>query len=358
MVTSDATPEFAEPGAQMFANRLRKNLRELGGWAAREGIDCYRLYDADMPEYALAIDIYQGERRWVHCQEYEAPPTIDREKAAARLAQAMTVIPMVLEVPKTQVFLKIRRRQKDRSQYQRQSEEGRFHEVRENGATFLVNFTDHLDTGLFLDHRPTRALVRTLAQGRRFLNLYAYTGTATVQAALGGAISTTSVDLSATYLAWARRNLVRNGFFLPNVAPEKQAKGTGIGANQRHEFITADVLPWLIEAGTTQAQRLPGRQQKPRYGLIFLDPPTFSRSKRMKGVLDIQRDHLTLLLAAARLLEPDGVILFSTHYRRFFLDRAALTTARLVAEDITTQTLPRDFARNAHIHQCWRITML
>jgi len=356
MVASVSVPEFAEPGAQMFANRLRKNFKELSTWAARESIDCYRLYDADMPEYALAIDIYQGDRRWVHCQEYEAPPTVNREKAAARLAQVMAVVPIVLEVPENQVFLKIRRRQKDYGQYQRQGEEGRFHEVRESGATFLVNFTDHLDTGLFLDHRPTRALIRTLAKGRRFLNLYAYTGAATVQAALGGAIATTSVDLSPTYLAWARRNLVRNGFFLPNSASEEKAKGTKVGSNPRHEFITADVLPWLIEAGSDQAQSLPERRQ--RYGLIFLDPPTFSRSKRMNGVLDIQRDHLSLLLAATKLLEPDGAILFSTHYRRFFLDRAALTSARLVAEDISAKTISQDFARNPHIHQCWRITTL
>ena len=349
---SPTLAEIAEPGAQMFANRLKKKRKELGAWAEREGVACYRIYDADMPEYALAIDIYQGDRRWVHCQEYEAPATVDREKAATRLAQALAVVPIVLEVPKEQVLLKVRRRQKGHGQYQRHSEEGRFHEVRENGFTFLVNFTDHLDTGLFLDHRPTRALIRQLAQGKRFLNLYAYTGTATVYAAAGGAIATTSVDLSSNYLGWARRNLARNGFFLPN-----RTHGAGVGGN-RHEFIAADVLSWLTEATTVQASAPPERRWTRRYGLIFLDPPTFSRSKRMEGVLDVQRDHTSLLLTAAKLLEPDGVILFSTHYRRFQMDRAALTRAGLAAEDITTQTIPPDFARNPHIHQCWRITKL
>ncbi len=336
-----AAPEMGTPGAQMFANRLRKKRKELGAWAVRENIDCYRIYDADMPEYALAIDVYQGERRWVYCQEYAPPASVDPEKAAMRLAEAMAMVPMVLEVPKEQVFLTVRRRQKGHAQYQRQGDEGRFHEVREGGYTFLVNFTDHLDTGLFLDHRPLRALIRTLSQGKRFLNLYAYTGTATVYAAAGGATATTSVDLSPTYLDWARRNLARNGFFLPNRG--RAAQG------ERHEFIKADVLPWITEADHDRARR---------YGVIFLAPPTFSRSKRMEGVLDVQRDHLSLIMAAAALLEPEGVILFSVHARRFLLDRAALTVAGWVAEDITAQTVPLDFARNPQIHQCWRITKL
>ncbi len=349
-------PEAMAPGAEMFANRLRKKHKELRTWAAREGIDCYRIYDADMPEYALAIDLYQGEKRWVHCQEYEAPATVDKEKAAARLAEAMAVIPMVLDVPKEQVFLKVHRRQKGHDQYQRLGEAARFYEVREDSCTFFVNFTDYLDTGLFLDHRPMRALIRSLAEGRRFLNLYAYTGTATVHAAAGGAISTTSVDLSNTYLAWARRNLARNGFFLPNRARKPTVDGSATRQAERHEFIASDVLPWLTEASSQRVGSASGRNWIRRYGLIFLDPPTFSRSKRMEGVLDVQRDHIALLLGAAALLEPGGDILFSTHYRRFQLDHAALTRAGLVAEDITAKTLPHDFSRNAHIHQSWRIS--
>ena len=320
-------------GGAMLANRLKKNRKELGRWAEREGISCYRLYDADLPEYALAIDLYQGEQRlWVHCQEYEAPATIDSTKAANRLQEALAVIPEVLQIPPDQVFLKVRRRQKDRSQYQKQATEGRFYEVKEGPCTFLVNFTDYLDTGLFLDHRPTRALIRQLAPGRRVLNLYAYTGTATVHAAAGGAAATTSVDLSPTYLAWARRNLARNGY-----------------ASNRHELVEGEVGAWLTAAVAARPRR--------RYGLIFLDPPTFSRSKRMEGVLDVQRDHLTLIRQAATLLEPDGTLLFSNNYRRFQLETAALEASGLRVEDISSATLPKDFARNPRIHRCWRISL-
>jgi len=337
-----AEPQFSAPtspqlssGAQMFANRLRKNLKELSLWAQRQNVACYRVYDADMPEYAVAIDLYHGARRWVHCQEYAAPSTIDPEKSEARFAQIRTALPVVLEIPESQIFFKVRRRQKNSGQYPRLATTGIFYEVREGDATFLVNFTDYLDTGLFLDQRPIRDLIRRLAPGKRFLNLYAYTGTATVQAALARAITTTSVDLSANYLSWARRNLARNGFLITDSNP--------------HKFITADILPWLQEMVAISDK------ERPRYDLIFLDPPTFSRSKRMNGVLDIQRDHITLLRYAAQLLAPAGIIIFSTNYRRFWLDQAQLIAARLSFEDITAQTIGDDFARNPRIHQCWRI---
>jgi 23S rRNA (guanine2445-N2)-methyltransferase / 23S rRNA (guanine2069-N7)-methyltransferase len=309
------------PGAEQFANRLRKNLRHLGRWAAREDVACWRIYDADLPDYAVAVDLYE---RWVHVQEYEAPKSIDPAKARRRLEEAMAVIPQVLNVAAADVHLKVRRRQKGAAQYERLAATGRFHEVREANCRFLVNFTDYLDTGLFLDHRITRAMVQRLARGRRFLNLFCYTGTATVHAAVGGALSTTSVDMSQTYLEWARRNLALNG----------------IGAHD-HELVQADCLDWLDAA-------------RGRYGLIFLDPPTFSNSKRMDGTFDVQRDHVPLLHAAARLLERDGVLIFSTNFRRFKLDRAAL--ADLQVEDITRATIPKDFERNPRIHACWRIT--
>ena len=181
-------------GAEGFVNRLRKNLRHLGRWAEREGVSCYRLYDADLPEYAVAIDRYE---QWLHVQEYAPPPSVDPAKARERLEQVMAALPAVLEIPPDHVFLKVRQRQKGASQYQKQAEQGRFHEVREGPARLLVNFTDYLDTGLFLDHRITRQLLRELAAGRRFLNLFGYTGAATVHAALGGAARTTTVDFSA-----------------------------------------------------------------------------------------------------------------------------------------------------------------
>ncbi len=326
--TPECTGEEAVgPGAQMFANRLRKNLRTLGRWARREGITCYRLYDADMPEYALAIDLYQGEELWVHVQEYEAPAEVDPGKAKRRLEEALVMVSRVLGVPGERIRYKVRRRQRGRSQYERLAERGDFLEVEEGGCRFLVNLTDYLDTGLFLDHRPTRALIGRLARGRHMLNLFAYTGSATVHAARGGAVTTTTVDLSRTYLEWARRNMALNGF-------------TG----DRHRFVQADCLEWLEEQA--------GREE--RYGLIFLDPPTFSSSKRMSGSFDVQRDHVTLIRRAARLLSPDGILLFSNNFRRFRMNREALDELQI--EEITSTTLPKDFARNRKIHNCWKIT--
>jgi len=314
-------------GAEMFANRLRKNLRNLGRWAKQNNVSCYRLYDADLPEYAVAVDLYQGEQTWLHVQEYEAPASIDPEKAEARLVEALSVMPQVLGIPAEQVFLKIRRKQKGSAQYEKQAEAGRFHEVEEGGCRFWVNFEDYLDTGLFLDHRPTRLMIQRLAKGKHFLNLFAYTGTATVHAAVGGASSTTTVDMSRTYLDWARRNLELNGI-----------KG------YRHELIQADCLAWLDE----EAGR--GRSQ---FDLIFLDPPTFSNSKRMGDVFDMQQDHADLLRKTASLLNPDGLLIFSTNFRRFKLDAGILQD--FAVEDVSAKTIPNDFERNPRIHYCWTI---
>lgn len=320
--------------AQDFANRLRKNLRTLGRWARREGVTCYRLYDADLPEYAVAVDIYE---QWVHVQEYTPPLTVDPRRAGERLRAALEVIPAVLEVSPDHVFLKVRSRQRGLSQYERHADTGVFHEVGEAGLRFLVNFTDYLDTGLFLDHRPIRALVREQARGRDVLNLFGYTGTATVYAAAGGARSTVTVDLSRTYLDWTRRNLELNGL-----------------AGPRHRLVRADVVDWLRSPPPGDRRRERGGGALPeRYGLIFLDPPTFSSSKAMETTLDVQRDHVALITHAAELLTPDGLLLFSTNRRRFRLDEEALD--HLVAEDITKQTIPPDFARHPRIHHCWRI---
>ena len=318
--------DLSTGGAEMFANRLRKNLKNLGRWARQSGTFCYRLYDADLPEYAVAVDLYQGEKLWVHVQEYEAPATVDPVKAETRLIEALAGIPAVLEIPPDQVFLKVRRRQKGSAQYEKQSASGKFHEVEEGGLRFEVNFEDYLDTGLFLDHRLTRALIRERANGKSFLNLFAYTGTASVYAASGGAASTTTVDMSRTYLDWAARNLALNGF-----------------GGDRHELIQADCIEWLLDAVESNW----------RYDLIFLDPPTFSTSKRMKATLDIQRDHVDLIRDCLDLLTPEGLLVFSTNHRKFRLDTAALADCRI--EDISRKTLPKDFERNPRIHYAWLI---
>jgi 23S rRNA (guanine2445-N2)-methyltransferase / 23S rRNA (guanine2069-N7)-methyltransferase len=328
----DAVAARARPGAEMFANRLRKNLATLGAWARKEGIACYRVYDADMPEYAFSIDVYAAEpgpsaRRFVYVQEYAPPATIDAEKARARRAEAFSVIPEVLDVPRERAYLRTRRKQKGGGQYEKLAERGEFEVVGEGGLELLVNFTDYLDTGLFLDHRPTRARIRELAKGKSFLNLFAYTATASVFAAAGGARETTSVDLSRTYLDWARRNLDRNGF----------------DDAARHRLLQEDVLAWLEQ---------PARE---RYDLIFLDPPTVSRSKRMAQGLDIQRDHVALVRATLLKLAPGGLLVFSTNFRKFRLDAEGL--AGLTIADVTAATIPKDFARNARIHQCFEISV-
>jgi 23S rRNA (guanine2445-N2)-methyltransferase / 23S rRNA (guanine2069-N7)-methyltransferase len=312
----------------MFANRLRKNLRNIGAWARRNSIGCYRLYDADMPEYAFAVDVYRSSQTWVVAQEYQAPPTIAERQAASRRATVLDTLANLLEVPADRVILKTRRRHKDGAQYQRLGRYGAMHEVREHDCRLLVNFSDRLDTGLFLDHRQIRQLVRSLVPGRRFLNLFSYTDSATVQAAAGGASATTSVDLSAHYLDWGRRNLALNHF-----------------SGDRYVHIQADCLEWLAHG--------PGDQRD--FGVILLDAPTFSNSKRMAEALDVQRDHASLIRLAAQRMASDGVLIFSNHLKSFAMDIQGVADAGLALEEITRQTIPRDFARNPRSHRCWRI---
>ena len=312
------------PGAQMFANRLRKNLKLLDPWAEREHIDCFRVYDADMPEYAFAIDLYGREARQANVQEYAEPKTVNQESARERRREVLAVLPEVLSVPLQHVHSRVRKPQKGSEQYEKRENVAERHVVRENGLKFWVNFRDYLDTGLFLDHRIMRQMLRDWAKGTDFLNLFCYTGSATVYAAAGGARSTCSVDLSNTYLDWAHENLLLNGFSGPE-----------------HELFRDDCLEWL------EAQTVWG----PRFDLIFLDPPTFSNSKRMEGVLDVQRDHVGMIRRSLKLLRPGGRLVFSTNFTRFKLDTEAL--ADLAIEDISEQTIPKDFERNARIHRCF-----
>ena len=314
--------------SDMFANRLRKNLKKLSHWVKKNDVHCYRLYDADLPEYAVAVDIYQGEQTWVNVQEYEAPKTIDPLKANQRLTGVLREISNVLKIPAEHVFLKIRRKQKNTEQYEKQGGTGHFHVVEENGCKFWVNFEDYLDTGLFLDHRPMRLLLQQHAKGKRFLNLFSYTGAATVHAIIGGAVTSVTVDMSNTYLDWAKRNFNLNGI------------------RGNHQLVRADCLQWLTEHIKAK--------QKPQFDLIFVDPPTFSNSKKMDEVFDIQRDHVQLIRNAASLLARNGILYFSTNFRRFKMNKEAL--ADLMIEDISQAMIPIDFARDSKIHQCWKIS--
>jgi len=317
------------PGSKMFGNRLAKNIKQLKGWAEREGVTCFRLYDADMPEYSFAIDRYtefDGANTWLYVQEYAAPKTIEPEAVQRRRGEALAALPGVTGIPVEKIHLRQRRRTTRGDQYEKLAESADFKLVAEGGLRFWVNFTDYLDTGLFLDHRVTRERLRADAASRRFLNLFAYTGSATVYAAAGKARATTTVDMSATYLDWAQRNLAVNGF-----------------AEREHEFIQADCITWLRNAA----------EDRRVYDLVFLDPPTFSNSKRMDDILDVQRDHAGLIDSCMALLAPGGKLVFSTNAQKFKLD--GMLGERYKVTDISRATLPKDFERNPRIHQCYEL---
>jgi 23S rRNA (guanine2445-N2)-methyltransferase / 23S rRNA (guanine2069-N7)-methyltransferase len=304
-------------GAQMFANRLRKNRKRLSSWVKREQVQCYRLYDADMPEYAVAVDIYGDQ---VHVAEYKAPARVSAEAALGRLEEVRAAVPVALGIAPDAIAFKQRSRQRGSGQYEKQDHRAEFLEVREGPARLLVNLHDYLDTGLFLDHRPLRRRIAAEARGRDFLNLFCYTGSATIHAALGGARRTTSVDASNTYLEWLRRNLALNGKDGPD-----------------HRLIRADCRAWLERA-------------EGEYDLILLDPPSFSNSKSARDSFDVQRDHPQLLRLAMGRLRPGGRLYFSNNLRSFTLDETLPGEFR--CEDITAGTLDPDFQRNRRVHCC------
>ncbi|AXQ28457.1 bifunctional 23S rRNA (guanine(2069)-N(7))-methyltransferase RlmK/23S rRNA (guanine(2445)-N(2))-methyltransferase RlmL [Solimonas sp. K1W22B-7] len=359
LLNFDINPVSANPpprGGEEYANRLQKNLKHLGKWAKRTGVSCYRVYDADLPDYAIAVDLYEAdEQLHVHVQEYTAPKTIDPVKAEIRLREALAHTSEILEVPASRIHFKMRRSQKGTAQYEKHDEIGHFLEIDEYGCKLRVNFEDYLDTGVFLDHRPIRKRIQLESARKRFLNLFCYTGAATVHAALGGATESVSVDLSNTYLDWAAENLRLNGF-------DSQQSGTlrdrrdqihrsaGSGGPWRtkqqapHELVRADCMQWLKIAATKPGER---------YDLIFCDPPTFSNSKKMEGILDVQRDHVEMIQGCAALLAPGGVLYFSTNRRGFKLDEALLEGLQI--KDITAQTLDEDFKRPPPAHRCWQI---
>jgi len=322
-----AEPRVLGEGAQMVANRLRKNLQKLKKWRVREQVECFRAYDADLPEYAAAIDVYQeadgAQRLFLHVQEYAAPATIPEADVRRRRNELLAAAREVFQVPAEQVALKTRERGKGGSKYGRFEQRGEFIHVREHGALLQVNLFDYLDTGLFLDHRPLRGQMAAQSKGRRFLNLFCYTGVASVEAAVAGASATTSVDLSGTYLEWCSRNLALNGH-----------------AGARHQLVQADAMSWL-------------EAERGQYDVIFCDPPTFSNSARADD-FDIQREHVRLLRAAKARLAAGGVLYFSNNFRRFKLDEEAIAQFA-TCEEISPKTIDPDFERNARIHRAWRL---
>ena len=309
--------------AKMLYNRLQKNQKRLKGWLKKSAISCYRLYDADIPEYAAAIDVY--ERR-IYVQEYAAPSTIEAHVAKKRFDTIKRAVKEFAGDRFEKVYYKERRRQKGDSQYQRLNDESSESiVVNEGRARFEVNLSDYLDTGLFLDHRPVRAMLGELCQGKSLLNLFCYTASATVQAALAGAKSSLSIDMSNTYLDWAQRNFELNSL-----------------SSAKHQVLRADCLKWLEQEGDQS------------FDVIFLDPPTFSNSKKMESVLDVQRDHPELIRQAVTKLNPGGTLVFSNNFRKFKLDE--LISRQFSCENITQQTLDNDFERNPRIHNVWIIT--
>jgi 23S rRNA (guanine2445-N2)-methyltransferase / 23S rRNA (guanine2069-N7)-methyltransferase len=319
----DASAASLSSGAKMLANRLRKNLKKFKPWLKQAQTNAYRLYDADMPEYAVAIDRYAD---YVHIQEYAPPSSIDPKSAQKRLGEVMDAVIEVLAIGPERIALKQRKRQKGKQQYEKQDQRQQWLEVYEGPARYKVNLFDYLDTGLFLDHRPLRQQVRTLAANKRVLNLFAYTGSIGVQAALGGAKQLTQVDLSNTYSSWARDNLDLNQI------PRDQ-----------YRLVTADCFKWLQNCDK-------------QFDLIIMDPPSFSNSKKMETTLDIQRDHESLIREAMRCLTAEGVLIFSNNLRRFQLSDALQTDFKVSNQ--TQASIDKDFERSPKIHHCWHIRHL
>ena len=329
-VSSEPEVVKISEGAAMVANRLRKNLKRLKSWRDRGGISCYRVYDADLPEYAAAVDVYQeseGQHRtFLHVQEYAAPDTIPEADSRRRFGELLAALHEVFPLPREQIVVKTRTRGKGGSKYGKMDHKGEFIVVEEGAGRMEVNLHDYLDTGLFLDHRPLRLRIGAEARGKRFLNLFCYTGVATVHAAVGGASETCSVDLSNTYLEWAARNLALNR-----------------SSGPAHRLVQADAMRWL-------------EADRGEYDLIFCDPPTFSNSARADD-FDAQRDHVRLLHAAIARLAPGGLLLFSNNFRRFRMDEAAVQEFATLRE-ISPRTIDMDFERNPRIHRAWELHRL
>ncbi|MEM1228681.1 MAG: bifunctional 23S rRNA (guanine(2069)-N(7))-methyltransferase RlmK/23S rRNA (guanine(2445)-N(2))-methyltransferase RlmL [Planctomycetota bacterium] len=307
--------------AELFASRLRKRQRHLRRWPNKRGITCYRLYERDIPEIPLAVDRYEDH---LHLIEFERPHDRDPAQHGNWLDLMAKTAGEVLDVRGSNVFLKRRGRQSGRRQHERIATTNQRIEVREGGLKFWVNLVDYADTGLFLDHRVTRSMVRDEARGKHALNLFAYTGSFTVYMADGGAASTTSVDLSANYLDWADDNLKLNG--LDGAA---------------HQMSAMDIREFLH-------RHRPGEV----YDLVVLDPPTFSNSKRAQRDWNVQIDGPEILADVLNLVRPGGIVYFSNNFRRFKLDTESIAVSEI--HEISKQTVPEDY-RNRRVHRCWRM---
>jgi 23S rRNA (guanine2445-N2)-methyltransferase / 23S rRNA (guanine2069-N7)-methyltransferase len=308
--------------AEQFLNRLKKNLKQRRKWMRNSGVSCYRLYDADLPNFNFAVDCYEG--KWIHMQEYAAPSGIDPKKAAERLKQAVEIVASLMNIPESSVFLKQRKRQKGKSQYSSMQRQGERYLIREWDCRFWANFTDYLDTGIFLDHRNVRKYIKDHSQGKTVLNLYCYTGTASVMAAAGGAEKVYSVDASSTYLKWAQDN-----FLLNKIKPEN------------HFFIKSDVQEWMDSC-------------REKFDLIFMDPPTFSNSKSRRDAMQIQEDHKNLILQAMKCVRKDGLLIFSNNYKKFSMDESLFDLFHI--EEASNWTQSPDFSRKGASHRCWLIS--
>ena len=305
-----------------FANRLGKNAKHYLKWARRHDIEAWRLYDRDIPQFPFAIDVYGGQ---IHLQEYDTGWLMQPEEYETWLSEVLEAVAFITGFAPADIHLKRRERQKGTQQYEKTGKAGADFIVHEHGRRFWVNLEKYLDTGLFLDHRNTRQRVGEMAAGKRFLNLFAYTGSFSVYAATGGAAASETVDLSNTYLDWARRNFELNGI-----------------DEARHQIVRADVFQYLQAAA---------QAGKP-FDLIVMDPPSFSNSRKMLDILDIQRDHMRLIDGAMALLASDGLLFFSNNLRSFALDEAV--AQKYAVKEISKQSVPEDF-RNKKIHQCWEI---
>lgn len=319
--------------AEPLWNRIVKNQKHLKKWKQQNQVSCYRIYDADIPEFAFALDYYQSALDqnffWLHLQEYQAPAKIPQQTTEKRLKLAIKTIQAGFQIPQDRLIVKVRKKQKGKEQYEKQAEQGEFHQVEESGAQLLVNFTDYLDTGLFLDHRLTRQWIMQRVSGKTVLNLFCYTASVSVMAALGGAKEIISVDMSHTYLKWAQENFAVNGL-LPN---------------DKYQFVRANCVDLLQQPYKYDLKR--------SFDFIFLDPPSFSNSKKMQSAFDIQRDHEQLIRNAMKLLNKDGILLFSNNKKGFKIDTQL--EDHFSIRDITSQTISDDYKRRPKIHQCWII---
>lgn len=312
-------------GGQDFINRLQKNLAKLKKLAKKDNVSNIRVYDADLPDFKVAIDLY-GD--YAHVQEYAPPKTIPPETAKKRFNLALMGIREVFDINREQVFIKTRARQSGNEQYSKQGsseKRGKFYIAREDGAYFYVNFTDYLDTGLFIDHRNMRARIKANSRGKSVLNLFAYTCTASVHAALAGAKKVTSVDLSQNYLDWGKQNFALNGLDV---------------SGSKYQFVAADIFEWI-------------KNNTEQFDIIFIDPPTFSNSKKFQGTFDVQRDHAALINRAMNRLTSDGVLYFSNNFTRFELDEQLSERYDIV--NITPKTIGFDFNIKKPIHQSFEI---